>query len=246
MKVISLQFQYQTSFTIKDEIGKRNAAILPIGAVEAHGPHLPIGTDNLLAERLADELGKRTDSLVLPLLPYGQVWSLKHFPGSIHVSNESIISMIVDIGRSVREQGFRVLAIVNGHLGNMTAIKEAARKLHSELDDLKIYYFFYSGTSQVIDQVRESPKLHGQFFHACEIETSYMLYMAPEYVNMSLAPEETPLIPETVDVTPTPWENFTATSVLGNAKLATREKGEKIIESALQYMALTLERAKQI
>lgn len=66
-------------------------AILPIGAVEAHGPHLPLGTDNFLAERLSEKLAERLNAFVLPTLPYGQVWSLKNFPGSINISNESLI-----------------------------------------------------------------------------------------------------------------------------------------------------------
>ncbi|MCK9907432.1 creatininase family protein, partial [Frankia sp. Cpl3] len=78
--------------------------------VEAHGPHLPLGTDNFLAERLSERLAQRTNGLLLPTLPYGQVWSLKNFPGSINVSNESLISILYDIGESLFHQGFRVFA----------------------------------------------------------------------------------------------------------------------------------------
>ncbi len=84
-----MNFQYENSFDIKEKINQSNVAILPIGAVEAHGPHLPLGTDNLLAERLAAKLAERVNGLVLPTLPYGQVWSLRNFPGSINISNNS-------------------------------------------------------------------------------------------------------------------------------------------------------------
>lgn len=74
-----MKFELENSAEVKDKIRRFGAAILPIGAVEAHGPHLPLGTDNLLAARLADKLAERTDSFVLPTLPYGQVWSLRNF-----------------------------------------------------------------------------------------------------------------------------------------------------------------------
>lgn len=93
--------QDQNSYDIKEQINHSKIAILPIGAVEAHGPHLPLGTDNLLAERLSKKLADRVNGLVLPTLPYGQVWSLRNFPGSITVSNDSLIRIIVDIGESL-------------------------------------------------------------------------------------------------------------------------------------------------
>jgi creatinine amidohydrolase len=237
-------FQNENSFDVKEKIQNSKIAILPIGAVEAHGPHLPLGTDNYLAERLSERVAEKTGAFVLPTLPYGQVWSLKNFPGSINVSNDSLISMLVDIGTSLYEQGFRVFAMINGHLGNAVALKEAARKLYSLHPDFKILYLFYPGVKKVTEEVRETPSAHASYFHACEIETSYMLYLAGEYVDMSRAITDIPDIPMSADVTPTPWEDFTSSAVLGDAKIATREKGEKIIEVAIENMVKLIEGAK--
>lgn len=237
-------FQNENSFDVKKKIHNSKVAILPIGAVEAHGPHLPLGTDNYLAERLSERVAEKTGSLVLPTLPYGQVWSLKNFPGSINVSNDSLISMLVDIGSSLYDQGFRVFAMINGHLGNAVALKEAARKLYSLYPDYKILYLFYPGVKKVTDEVRETPSAHSSYFHACEIETSYMLYLAGEYVDMSRAITDIPDIPISADITPTPWEKFTSSAVLGDAKIATREKGERIIEVAIENMVKLIEGAK--
>ena len=237
-------FQNENSFEIKEKIEHSKVAILPIGAVEAHGPHLPLGTDNYLAERLSERVAEQTGAFVLPTLPYGQVWSLKNFPGSINVSNESLISMLVDIGISLYDQGFRVFAMINGHLGNAVALKEAARKLYSQFPDFKILYLFYPGVKKITEEVRETPSAHASYFHACEIETSYMLYLADEYVDMSRAITDIPDIPVSADVTPTPWEEFTNSAVLGDAKIATREKGEKIIKAAIENMVKLIEGAK--
>lgn len=237
-------FQNENSFEVKEKILNSKIAILPIGAVEAHGPHLPLGTDNYLAERLSERVAEQTGAFVLPTLPYGQVWSLKNFPGSINVSNESLISMLVDIGISLYDQGFNVFAMVNGHLGNAVALKEAARKLYSLYPDFKILYLFYPGVKKITEKVRETSSAHASYFHACEIETSYMLYLADEYVDMSRAITDIPDIPVSADVTPTPWEEFTTSAVLGDAKIATKEKGEKIIEVAIENMVKLIEGAK--
>ncbi|GIP39917.1 creatinine amidohydrolase [Paenibacillus sp. J31TS4] len=240
-----MNFQQQSSYEAQALIDRCQAAILPIGAVEAHGPHLPLGTDNVLAERLSYKLAERTDSIVLPTLPYGQVWSLQTFPGSINVSNEALIAMLYDIGESLHRQGFRIFVMVNGHLGNGVALKEAARKLYRDYPELKVFYFFYPGVGQVTARVRESSSAHSSYFHACELETSYMLYLAEEQVDMSKALSEAPEIPMEADCTPTPWETFTSTAVLGDARLATKEKGEAIVETALANMERMLMDAKR-
>ncbi|MFD1039786.1 creatininase family protein [Virgibacillus byunsanensis] len=231
-----MEFQYENSFDIKEKIDHSRIAILPIGAVEAHGPHLPLGTDNLLAERLSEKLAERVNGFVLPTLPYGQVWSLRNFPGSINVSNESLIRFIVDIGESLFKQGFTTFAMVNGHLGNGTALKEAARVLYETCPEMRVFYFFYPGMGKAVAEIQETPSAHATYFHACEIETSYMLYLAPEHVEMEKAITDIPEIPMHADVTPTPWEAFTETAVLGDAKLATTEKGKYIIDVALENM----------
>ncbi|MEJ8767293.1 creatininase family protein [Oceanobacillus sp. HCA-5259] len=239
-----MEFEYENSYEVKEKIKRKKVAVLPIGAVEAHGPHLPLGTDNLLARRLSEKLAELIDAFILPTLPYGQVWSLKNFPGSINVSNNSLISLIYDIGESLYRQGFKIFVMVNGHLGNAVAMKEAARKLYDSFPELKVVYLFYPGTGKIVEEIRESPASHGTYFHACEIETSYMLYLAPEFVHMEKAIDGKSNIQLSADVTPTPWEEITDSAVLGDATLATSEKGEKVIQVALENMVKLIEEMK--
>ncbi|MBS4195626.1 creatininase family protein [Lederbergia citri] len=235
-----MKFGMENSFEVKEKILQSKIAILPIGAVEAHGPHLPLSTDTILAERLSEMLAERVGALVLPSLPYGQVWSLRNFPGSINITNDSLISFLVDIGLSLYDQGFRTWAMVNGHLGNQVAMKEAARVLYDKIPDLKVFYFFYPGMNGVVKDIRETKSVHSTYFHACEIETSIMLYLAGEFVDMNRAINDVPQIGEEADFTPTPWESFTKSAVLGDATIATKEKGKKIVETALEKMVKML------
>lgn len=239
-----MKFEKENSFEVGEKIKESKIAILPIGAVEAHGPHLPLATDTILAERLSHRLAEQVGAFVLPSMPYGQVWSLRNFPGSINISNDSLIALLADIGRSLYDQGFRTWAMVNGHLGNQVAMKEAARVLYDEIPDFKVFYFFYPGMNSVVKDIRETKSAHSTYFHACEIETSIMLYLAEEYVEMDRAINDPPIISETADFTPTPWEVFTDSSVLGDATLATKEKGEKIVETALSKMVEMLKEEK--
>ena len=232
-----MKYQEQNSKEIKEIIEKVKVAILPLGAVEAHGPHLPLGTDNYLSERIAEKLSENVECLVFPTLPYGQVWSLEEFPGSVSLSNETLINMLYEIGKSMYKNGFKIFGIINGHLGNGTAIKEAQRKLFSEFSDFKTFNFFYTGTDKVIQEVRETQKLHKNYFHADELETSYMLYLADEYVEMSKAINGNPDYPEYIDIMPVRWTEFTDTAVMGDATLATKEKGKKIVDTAVKNMS---------
>lgn len=238
-----MKFEFENSYEIQEKIKNKKIAILPLGAVEAHGPHLPLGTDNILAERMAERLAEKVNALVLPTLPYGQVWSLRNFPGSINVGNQSLISILCDIGKGLKEQGFNTFVILSGHLGNNSAMKDAARSLYDQVPNLKVYYLFYPGMTKYAEAVRETESAHGSYFHACEIETSYMLYLAPEHVIMDKAITDVPEISMEADVTPTPWEEFTESAVLGDANLAEAEKGKYILDNVLENMIKILEKS---
>lgn len=218
----------------KTAMGKAEIALLPIGAVEVHGNHLPICTDVYLAEgvcRLVEE--KLPECVVLPAMPYGQIWSLKDKPGCITISDQTLASFIAEVGRSLCAQGIKKMAVINGHVGNVAAIKTGMRMLYDECD-LKTYSFTYPGAERAIERVCTSKRPHKAYFHACEIETSYMLYLAEEKVDMSKAIVNYPEFPKDFDCTPTPWSKILDTAVMGDATAATREKGEAIINEVVE------------
>lgn len=220
-------------------LAKTPVLLLPIGAVESHGDHLPAGTDNVLAARLVEELvkviGGQTPVLRLPVLPFGQVWSLAEAPCSFGVSNETVSNTIVEIAESAGQKGIRTVAVVNAHLGNAVAIRDAQRRLRE--NGITLANFFYPGAGPVIEEVREKKQAHASYMHACEIETSYVLHLAPEAVDMTKAIENYPEFPEDFSTVAYRWTDFSKSPVLGDARAATAEKGEKILKVVLANMA---------
>lgn len=231
-----------TGEEFREELQKSRIAILPIGAVEFHGPHLPTGTDNFLAVRMAEEVAKHIGGVLLPLLPYGQVWSLENFPGSLNVSNETLASLIFEIGISLHRQGAVIFAIINGHLGNITAIQAAARRLFP-IEGFVTYAFSYPGLAEAAAHVCVSRPLPGGYFHAEEIETSLLLYVQPELVHMERAVREEPQLPPDFQHRPVRWDEITKTGVLGDATVAAREKGEAIYHAIVKRIVEVLEYA---
>lgn len=221
-------------------------ALLPIGATEVHGNHLPLGTDIFLAEQVCRKVEEQLGSencVILPCIPYGQVWSLGDCPGSIHIPDEVLSPYIREIGNSIARAGIRRMAIVNSHVGNMNAIKTAARQL-TETTDLKVYIFTYPGLNEITGKVCTAPQPHKGYFHACEIETSLMLYLCPEKVDMEKAICQYPSFPEEFDYTPIRWTELMETAVLGDATAATEEKGRRIIEVVVQKLCDILQTGK--
>lgn len=220
-------------------LDKKPVLLLPIGAVESHGDHLPTGTDNILADALTTALirtiGGGTPVMRLPLMPFGQVWSLADAPGSFGISNETVTNALVEIARSTRGKGLATLVVINTHLGNATAIRDAQRVCKDE--GITMANFFYPGAEAAIARVRERPQARGAFMHACEIETSYMLHLAPDSVDMSEARENYPVFPEDFDTVAYRWTEFSQSPVLGDPSAATAEKGKIILQEVLANMA---------
>lgn len=223
-----------TSENIKEAFEEKKNVILPLGAIEAHSDHLPLSTDIVLAEDYANKLAEKTDSLVLPVIPFGQVWSLRDAAGSIHIQEENLVNFLVDILESLNRNNVKMVTMISSHFGNVNAMKAAARKVF-EKHPIKVIYFTYPGISDVkhiFDHVND----HSFYLHADEIETSMMLHVKPEVVRMDKIREGTMEVPKEVDYTPVRWTEFTDTFIIGDAKMSTSEKGrlafEHIIEEA--------------
>lgn len=218
------------------------ACIVPFGSVEAHGPHLPLDSDSLVAAAECRRVCERTGVILMPVVTYGQTWSLYGFPGTLSVSIYTLIALTKDLVRSLRDHGFRLVFLYSGHLGNMAGLKQAIRECHDELPDVKVVLLdCLEDALRQLDDLLTTPRSHPALIHSCEIETSVLLEVAPDRVHMDRAVREYPAYPPEFDLTPTRWDAVTTSGVLGDATAATTEKGRAIVVAEVDLMVNIVE-----
>lgn len=159
-------------------------AVLPIAAVEQHGPHLPLGTDALIAqaylERVRPALPQELAATFLPMLTVATSDEHRAFPGTLSLAPETVIRMLTEIGRSVHRAGLRKLVIVSSHGGNSAVVALAARELRFR-PGLFTVTCAWSRFGYPEGLFSAEERLHG--IHAGDIETSIMLACRPDTVR---------------------------------------------------------------
>jgi creatinine amidohydrolase len=169
-----------------EEIGRlpgrgADAAILPVGATEQHGPHLGTGMDAVLASHLCAAVGSRTGVPVLPLLPYGcSLGHSRRWPGTIALSPQTLISLVAEIGDWLRASGFHRLYVVNTHVTNAAPLRCALEVLRDRHDDLMVAVI---NTATLSPRVRRAFAADADDWHANAAETSLMMALAPGLVR---------------------------------------------------------------
>lgn len=211
-------------------------AVLPLGSLEEHGPHLPLSTDIVMGEALARRVAERVGGLLLPVIPFGQVWSARHFPGTMSLAPETVKALVKDLCRSLHQQGVRLVIIITGHMGNLIPVQEVLREVQAEIPSLKVLFFAYPNVVSIAKGVTETPLWRGTRFHADEIETSLMLAVAPQLCRMDRAVADYPEVPPEFDFSPVSWQRITQTGVLGDPRPATAEKGRILLDRWVDLM----------
>ena len=236
----------------EEVLNRVDVALLPVGAIEQHGPHLPLDTDAFDADYMARKVAQACSDpkpLVLPLIPYGVSYHHDDFPGTISVTNDTFARLIYDVGVSAARNGIKKLVIINGHGGNAPSLNHAAQMINR---DTHIFVCVDTGeTSDVdIDKIVDTPN----DVHAGEIETSTSLANRPHLVQMDKA---VPGIPQFssryLDFTSArgvPWHAHTSkisnSGVMGDPTKATAEKGRKIWETMIVHMVALVEDLKRM
>ena len=202
-------------------------AVLPIGSFEQHGPHLPIGTDNYQIEAVADIVARELGAFLLPVQPLTTCYEHHGKRGSVHFTADVFYKVLVGLVERLYRNGFRKVAILCGH-GGIFVLGPAIRHLNYTYKDLMVV----------------SPEGMGigkDDIHAGESETSTMLFLYPELVNMEKALD---CIPEK----PRPYLNYgsffthSPEGVWGRATLGTAEKGKEKMEKSTKALILEIKR----
>jgi creatinine amidohydrolase len=207
-------------------------AILPFGALEAHGPHLPLGTDTAAAIEIARRVAERVDAVLLPPVHYGETWLTSGYPGTVSLAPTTVTAIAVDIGRALAASGARIFAIVNGDFGNREPLQAAIRILTEEAT-ITAAVLDYPGMDEAIAAVREASPAAAGLNHAEEAETSTMLAIDPETVRVDRYVIEYPDFPADFGTRPMRLHEFSASGVFGDPTRATAAKGEQIIQATV-------------
>ena len=236
-------FPYLTWTEIEQMPNKENAIIVqPVGAIEQHGPHLPIAVDSAISMgvlgKALSQLDEEIPAYALPCLYYGKSNEHSGFPGTVTLSAATLLSVITEVATSIYRSGFRKLILMNSHGGQPQIMEIAARDLHEKHSDFAVFPFFTWRVPHIAgDLLTEKEKEYG--IHAGDAETSIMLSLLPEQVKMDRAVKEYPQgLPENSSIDmegnlPFAWltKELSKSGVMGDATAATKQKGDRILQS---------------
>jgi creatinine amidohydrolase len=236
-------FAYLTWNQIADLPHKDRVVILqPMGAIEQHGAHLPLVVDaeicmGVLAKALTN-LPPEIPAYCLPPLYYGKSNEHSDFPGTIALSTQTLMAVMHDVAESIYRAGFRKLVWVNAHGGQPQVLEIMSRDLHQKYPDFELFPLFIWRVPNLAKELVSAQELEFGI-HGGDAETSLMLTLLPDRVDMTKAVKEYPaglptdsLLSMEGDL-PFAWVtgDLSKSGVLGDATLATKEKGDRLLES---------------
>ena len=223
---------------------EKGVVILPIGATEQHGAHLPIITDTrqvtAVLEAAFEVLDETTKAWALPALPYSKSNEHNAFSGTISLSAQTLSAVLQDIASSVNRAGFRRLVFLNGHGGNVGLLDSLARDIHQETG-LMCFTIQPSYWLQAPFDITDDEKRFG--IHAGELETSLMLKLEPTLVKIDKAIKHFPDFPTSdlhfFGAASVAWlfHEWSSSGVFGDATLGTAKKGEQLLDNAAKRLA---------
>jgi len=223
-------------------IDEQQPVLLPIGAIEQHGPHLPLATDLLVVQAIAEYTAKKVGGIVAPPLCYGYKSQCRsgggnHFCGTTSLDADTLIKNIVDLAREFGRHGVRKLVMVDVHFENDMFVIEASdlaiRELKREgIDDFKIL----KPNMAAITNLENIKQFYPEGFtsmsleHAGKLETSVMLYLHPQLVDVEKYPQDELAQIPPYDTFPPAIEHVPSSGVLCPVSGACREMGKIVFD----------------
>jgi creatinine amidohydrolase len=217
---------------------RTKTVLIPFGATEEHGPHLPLATDTLHAAAVGRRLSERRPIFIAPPVPYGVCRSTADHPGTLSISTATLRALAIDIVAALYRQGLRNFILLTGHAGgtHTSTLVDAGEELLQCYDDVRVAVLTeYMLAAQEGRGIIETP----DDSHAGEIETSRMLHMHPQLVKGG-AEREYPHFP--VGILVRDKRRYWPNGVWGDPTLATAEKGARLEEAVVDALERLVDR----
>jgi creatinine amidohydrolase len=230
------------------EGSRERVVLIPVGQVEQHGLHAPLSTDTDIVEAICNETARRMPDfcLTLPVMPYGVSTHRRNFPGTLSCNGRTFEDFCLSIADSLINWGYKKMYFISGHGGNVSYLTNMVKAAGEKYPDAFIAtaWLYLSGPEGVRSLEVNRESAIGGMGHACELETSLMLYLKPELVHMERVVDETNFI-----TTPSyymdwieggalianpPWTDDTRTGAYGAGSKATAAKGQIWFEAAVK------------
>lgn len=226
---------------LREAARAQRVVVIPVGTIEQHGHHLPLATDcitsrelsRLAVERIPDE------AILMPQVTYAFNEHHLDFPGTIAVQGQTFIAYVTDVGKSVAHHGFRKILLVNGHGSNVPFLDIVARNITNQTEAICAMVPWWGLGEPAIGAVRESD-FPGGMSHGCELETSVILFLRPDLVDMAKATKEIGFQPSRWlywDLQKPPpvrfmefFSRMSKTGTMGDPTLASEAKGRTVVE----------------
>ena len=234
-----------TAAELRDKARDNAIVLLPVASMEQHGPHLPVGVDSILCEgicrRAAEAVAGEMGVVVAPTLWCGMAEHHMAFGGTFTFDLATYRAVLLALTRSIERHGFKRLLIVNGHGGNIAALAAILPDLAASSSlSIRTTTYFELAQSAMPAILEDQDGVR----HACEAETSMMLAMVPDTVrraalDLAHGPAHVHRRPLGVGQYRS-FRDFTASGVVGDARRASREKGEKLIAACTAAIVAVL------
>lgn len=236
---------------ITDALKEVDTIVVPLGSVEQHGPHLPVGTDTLIPITVAKRVAERTKVLVAPPIYYGNSLSMIDMKGVFTVTPDTLANLLLDLCKSFSKQGFKKIVFLNGHGGNTQVLSFIGQKARIETGALIVRIDWWDIVAEEISKICEK-----ELAHADEGETSMMLACRPELVDMTKAAKDetwdklvkalTGGKPKNMPQVYVPFSKWSKTGLIGDATKASKRKGEKILKAVVDNIVNFLQQVDKL
>lgn len=223
--------------------------ILPIGILEKHGPHAPLGSDLIHAREWSARAAQREYAVVFPDFFYGQIYEAKHQPGTFALPSRLVWELLDSTCEEIARNGFKKIVIVNGHGGNPNLLRFFVQSQLERRRDYVVYFFDPASDPELAAKARELRRSDPTFdMHAGETETSSLLYLRPDLVKLERAEQESGQDLKRLSLpglyTAIWWYASFPNHYAGEGAKASREFGQLITEHRIDALVRALQTVK--